>query len=57
MLKNNFKTIGVFVTRANEEYQDILCRAICQRAYELGYNVAIFSNFVEIGRASCRERV
>ena len=49
MLKNNFKTIGVFVTRANEEYQDILCRAICQRAYELGYNVAIFSNFVGYG--------
>jgi diguanylate cyclase (GGDEF)-like protein len=49
MLKNNHKTIGVFVTRAHEEYQDLLCRAISQRAYELGYNIAIFSNFESYG--------
>ena len=49
MLDNNHKTIGVFVTRAYEEYQDFICRAIYQRAYELGYNVAIFSNFVGYG--------
>ena len=24
MLNNNYKTIGVFVTRAHEEYQDLL---------------------------------
>ncbi|NLO09745.1 MAG: GGDEF domain-containing protein [Clostridiales bacterium] len=45
MLENNHKTIGVFVTRAHEEYQDLLCRAISHSAYELGYNVAIFSNY------------
>lgn len=49
MLENNHRTIGVFVTRAHEEYQDLVCRAICHRAYELGYNVAIFSNFVGYG--------
>ncbi|TAH72774.1 MAG: GGDEF domain-containing protein [Anaerolineaceae bacterium] len=49
MLENNHKTIGVFVTSAHEEYQDILCRAICERAYEIGYNVAIFANFVGFG--------
>lgn len=49
MLENNHKTIGVFVTRANEEYQDKVCKAICHRANELGYNVAIFSNFVGYG--------
>ncbi|NLL00103.1 MAG: GGDEF domain-containing protein [Clostridiales bacterium] len=49
MLNNNRKTIGVFVTRASEEYQDLICRAIYKRAYEFGYNVAIFSNFVGYG--------
>ena len=49
MLENNHKTIGVFVTRAHEEYQDLLCRAISRRAYELGYNTAIFSNFESYG--------
>lgn len=49
MLENNHKTIGVFVTRAHEEYQDLICRAICHRAYEYGYNVAIFSNFEGYG--------
>jgi diguanylate cyclase (GGDEF)-like protein len=49
MLDNNHKTIGVFVTRANEEFQEKICKAICQRASELGYNVAIFSNFVGYG--------
>ena len=57
------------MTRAHEEYQDIVSRAIFNRANELGYNVVVFSSFVgygeikyevgesEIGRASCRERV
>lgn len=49
MLENNRKTIGVFVTRAYEEYQDLICRSIYKRAYEYGYNLAIFSNFVGYG--------
>lgn len=42
---NKRKTIGVFITQAYYEFQDLLCRGICSRAYDLGYNVAIFSNF------------
>lgn len=49
MLGNGRKTIGVFVTQAFQEYQDLLCRGICNRAFGLGYNVAIFSNFVGYG--------
>lgn len=49
MLGNGYKTIGIFVTRAHEEYQDFICRAISSRAHELGYNIAIFSNFESYG--------
>lgn len=49
MLGNGRKTIGVFLTQAHQEFQDLLCRGICSRAYDLGYNVAIFSNFVGYG--------
>ncbi|NLL72823.1 MAG: hypothetical protein GX237_04780 [Clostridiales bacterium] len=49
MLGRGRKTIGVFATQAYQEYQDILCRGICSRAYDLGYNVAIFNNFVGYG--------
>ena len=52
MLGNNFKTIGVFLSRADDEYQDKVCRAIYHRAYELGYNVGIFSTFVGRGDPS-----
>ena len=52
MLGNSFKTIGVFVSRADDEYQDKVCRAIYHRAYELGYNVGIFSTFVGRGDPS-----
>lgn len=45
MLGNNRRTIGVFVTRVYQEYQDNLGRGISKRASELGYNVAFFSNF------------
>ena len=45
MLGNGRKTIGVFVSQAFQDFQDILCRGICSRANGLGYNVAIFSNF------------
>jgi hypothetical protein len=36
MLGNERKTIGVFVTQAHQEFQDLLCRGICSRAYDLG---------------------
>ena len=49
MLGKNRKTIGVFVTQAHHEYQDLLCRGVCSRAYDLGYNVAIFSNYLGYG--------
>ena len=49
MFGNGRKTIGVFVTQAFHEYQDLICRGICSRAYGLGYNVAIFSNFLGYG--------
>ncbi len=49
MLGNGRKTIGVYATQAHHEFQDLLCRGICSRAYDLGYNVAIFSNFVGYG--------
>lgn len=45
MFGNNRKTIGVFTTQAQEEYQDNVCRGIMKRAGELDYNVAIFTNF------------
>lgn len=46
MLGNKRKTIGVFATQIHREFQDLLCRGICSRAYDLGYNVAIFSNYM-----------
>lgn len=49
MLGKGRDTIGVFSTQAHQEFQDLLCRGICSRAYDLGYNVAIFSNFLGYG--------
>ena len=49
MLGNNRRTIGVFVTQQFQEYQDQVCRGICARAVELGYNVAVFTNFLGYG--------
>lgn len=49
MLGNGRKTIGVFLSQAYHEYQDMVCRGICSRANGLGYNVAIFSNFLGYG--------
>ncbi len=49
MLGNNRKTIGVFVTQQFQEYQDQVCRGICSRAVDLGYNVAVFTNFLGYG--------
>lgn len=49
MLGNSKKTIGVFVSQAYQEYQDMLSRGIISRARDLDYNVAFFTNFPGYG--------
>ena len=49
MFGNGRKTIGVFITQVHQEFQEILCKGICKRAKELGYNVAFFANFLGYG--------
>lgn len=46
MFGNGRKTIGVFATQINQEYQATLTKGICKRAEEFGYNVALFTNFL-----------
>lgn len=45
MFSNGRKTIGVFVSQVNGEFQEHLSRGISIRAQELDYNVAFFTNF------------
>jgi DNA-binding LacI/PurR family transcriptional regulator len=52
MFGNNRKTIGVFTSQVNEEYQDTLSRGIMTKAKELDYNVAFFTNFGGFGQHS-----
>ena len=49
MFGNGRKTIGVFITQVQQEFQEVLSRGICQKAKELGYNVAFFANFLGYG--------
>ncbi len=49
MFGNGRKTIGVYVTQIHLEYQDKVSRGICERAKELGYNVAFFTNYMGYG--------
>lgn len=49
MINNGRKTIGVFVTQMFQEFQDTVSKGICERARELGYNVAFFTNFLGYG--------
>lgn len=49
MFKNGRKTIGVFVTQIHQEYQETISRGIGMRAWELGYNVAFFTNYIGYG--------
>jgi diguanylate cyclase (GGDEF)-like protein len=49
MFRNNRKTIGVFATQINQEFQKVLIRGISKKAKELGYNVAFFTNFLGYG--------
>ena len=52
MLGSKRKTIGVFLSQVNEDYQDILSRGIITKAKELDYNVAFFTNFGGYGQPS-----
>lgn len=45
MFFNGRKTIGVFISQVNGEFQEGLCRGISIRAQALNYNVAFFTNF------------
>lgn len=50
MFANNKKTIGVFISQVNEEYQDTVSKGIITKAKELDYNVAFFTNFGGFGQ-------
>jgi diguanylate cyclase (GGDEF)-like protein len=52
MFGNNRKTIGVFISQVNEEYQDSLSRGIIKKAQELNYNTAFFTNFGGLGQSA-----
>lgn len=47
---NGRKTIGVFISQINVEYQERLCKGIYSRAQELDYNVIFFTNFGGYGQ-------
>ncbi len=50
MIDNGRKTIGVFISQVNAEFQDTVSRGIQTRAKELNYNVAFFTNFGGYGQ-------
>lgn len=50
MFFNGRKTIGVFISQVNNEFQERLSRGISIRAQELDYNVAFFTNFGGYGQ-------
>ena len=59
MFFNNRKTIGVFISQVNYEFQERLSKGISIRAQELNYNVAFFTNFVgyeseEFDKGECK---
>lgn len=43
------KLIGVIIAQADAPYQEKLVRGIIKQAYELDYNVAVFSAFIKSG--------
>jgi diguanylate cyclase (GGDEF)-like protein len=49
---NSKKTIGVFISQINDEYQDTLVRGIITKAKALDYNVAFFTNFGGFGQVN-----
>jgi diguanylate cyclase (GGDEF)-like protein len=50
MFANGKRTVGVFISQLNDEFQDNLCKGITSRAKELDYNVAFFTNFGGYGQ-------
>lgn len=50
MFFNNRKTIGVFISNINNEYQEVLCKGISIRAQELNYNAVFFTSFGGYGQ-------
>lgn len=50
MLGNNKRTIGVFISHVNGEFQDVLSKGIITRAQQLDFNVAFFTNFGGYGQ-------
>lgn len=52
MFHNSRKTIGVFLERSASEFQNRLCQGIITGAKEIGYNVAVFSDYGNYGRTT-----
>lgn len=50
MFANGKRTVGVFISQLNDEFQDVLCKGITSRAKELDYNVAFFTSFGGYGQ-------
>lgn len=50
MFSNGRKTIGVFLSQVNSEFQESLSRGISIRAQERNYNIAFFTNFGGYGQ-------
>jgi DNA-binding LacI/PurR family transcriptional regulator len=50
MFANGKRTVGVFISQLNDEFQDVLCKGITSRAKELDYNVAFFTSFGGYGK-------
>ena len=50
MFHNSRKTIGVFLERSVSEFQNRLCQGIITGAKEIGYNVAVFSDYGNYGQ-------
>lgn len=51
MLFNSRKTIGVIAENTANEFQHKLCNGIIRSAWELGYNVALFSSHGSYGQS------
>lgn len=49
-MKNNRKTIGVFISQISSEYQTILCKGLISKAKELDYNILFFTSFGGYGQ-------
>ncbi|MDF2485432.1 MAG: hypothetical protein K0R46_1600 [Herbinix sp.] len=50
MLGSKRRTIGVFISQVNQEFQDNLSKGIMTKAKELDYNVVFYTNFGGYGQ-------